>query len=323
MPPKKSNKNTPVKTVAPPPSDQDHKEPPLRKNVDDDDISFEVEEHDDTANLKHEEIKGDEERDQLTKDEIGDATLAATCFSDLGVSQDTQDTMTPEQYEAFKQFCNLESEEHDKFRLFLHLQQLGFGLKNDEPKIQNKTVKESNSSDEEISFGKTQDPDTDDEGPKHGLSTMDPGQLEDFKETGREYKHVPTVLSQEERLRRNDSFMAYGINIGIAKNALAIMTDDQREETMELIVERIKTLLVESTGQGQDPPANNDDEKRHDITVPEASKYLVKFQRDHAKLPPILEEISGGEIRLLTKEDGAPISLRSDVWRALGRRDQS
>ena len=69
-------------------------------------------------------------------------------------------------------------------------------------------------------------------------------------------------------------------------------------------------------------PANNDDEKRRDITVSEASKYLVEFQRDHAKLPPIVEEFSGGEIRLLAKEDGAPISLRSDVWRALGRRGQ-
>ena len=204
--------------------EREHEEPPPQDEVlEDSNISF-----------KHEEIKGDEERDQLTNDEISDETLAANCFSDLGVSQDTHDlsTMTHEQFEAFKEFFNelgipenalapMTDEQRMKIKIALHLQQPGFGLKNDEPKTQNKTV----------------------EGPKHGLSTMDPGQLEDFKEPGREYKSAPTVPSQEESVRRNDSFMAYGFDIGIPKNALAIMTDEQRMETMEMIVELIKWLI--------------------------------------------------------------------------------
>ena len=233
--------------------------------------------------------------------------------------------MTHEQFEAFKEFFNelgipenalapMTDEQRMKIKIALHLQQPGFGLKNDEPKTQNKTV----------------------EGPKHGLSTMDPGQLEDFKEPGREYKHVPTVLSQEERLRRNDSFMAYGINIGIAKNALAIMTDDQREETMELIVELIKTRFVESIGQGQarssrgnpttvtdtdpngaaeDRPAIKKDTKR-DISVQEAGQHLLAHQREVGG-PPIIEEDNGGGYRLITNDNGDPVSLRGDAWRAL------
>jgi len=71
------------------------------------------------------------------------------------------------------------------------------------------------------------------------------------------------------------------------------------------------------------PPTSGDDETRYDITVPEARKFLAKFQQDNDKFPPILEVLRGGrEVHLLVKADGNPISLRADVWRALGRRGQ-
>jgi len=60
------------------------------------------------------------------------------------------------------------------------------------------------------------------------------------------------------------------------------------------------------------------DEKRTDISVPEANKFLLKFQRDNDKYFPFLEELRGGGGRLITKEDGALISLHGDAWRALG-----
>jgi len=60
------------------------------------------------------------------------------------------------------------------------------------------------------------------------------------------------------------------------------------------------------------------DEKRTDISVPEANKFLLKFQRDNDKYLPFLEELRGGGGRLITKADGAPVSLHGEAWRALG-----
>ena len=86
--------------------DQDREEPPL--NVDD--ISFEVEEHDDTANLKREETKGDEERDSSTED-VGDEALFMACMDDLGINSQGLNMMTKGQLSDLKELCKMKG--HD------------------------------------------------------------------------------------------------------------------------------------------------------------------------------------------------------------------
>ena len=86
--------------------DQDCEVPSLHKNDDNQDISFDAEEHDDKANLKHEEIKGEEECDQPTED-VGNQILFATCTDDLGITSQGLAMMTEGQLSDLEALCKM------------------------------------------------------------------------------------------------------------------------------------------------------------------------------------------------------------------------